>query len=366
MRYKIILPVLFLVISSLHVYAEEGENNLKFNATVRLWAAFDIKDQNSSDNTLGRRFMIDSAFWKAEKKISDHLSVHIRGDAVEDSDSGTKTGTYYFAFKNAYIKGANDLGPANLSFKAGLVETPIIAMVDKVSGYRWLNSNYVNLSKQMFGNQTSISLGDNISDLGIILGADIMKTVEFTYAITNGEGYKDLTEEDTSRGKANYGLLSIKPLKGLLINGFARHEKEEKENTDIASPTVNKSTLYYGGGIGWKSSLIKIGGYYIRGNHKTDGTRDHKYVLMDSWLMSNLNSIAGVPVLIYGRFARGEDKDVDDAKTTLWAAGMGYQFNRFFRIGLYYENFRYVKGTTAPAAVEKDKRTFFIKSEAKF
>ena len=341
----------------------EKKDSLKITGKIYAQFSQDVKNAKDKDETNGNTFEITRAYLQFKKKIGGPFSIKVTADAIKGlkDSAGDTNEDYEFFLKNAYIQGKNKFGAVTLTGQLGLIGTPLIGITDKLSDYRWIYNNFFDKAKNL-----SVNTGDSSADLGLSVKADINKLVSVTGAVTNGEGYKDVTEDDKNSGKAFYGLLSITPIKGLYINGYFRTENEEVDNS--TKSYYNTDVTYYGGGVAWKSSIIKAGANYIIGKRKdddpslTDSTKND-FKLLDCWLNVNLKDVTGYPVLILGRYAFGEDKKVTDSKVTYWGAGLGYKFNKNFRLAAYYENYKYADETTYP---EKDNQTFYVKAEAKY
>ena len=244
----------------------------------------------------------------------------------------------------------------SLKSKFGLIDTPIILYFNQISNYRWIDKNYIdNATKLLSGIQI-----DNSADVGGRLDLSIYKRTAFSYALVNGEGFKNVASE-TYRGKAHYFKVSISPFRKLYINGFARVEFYEP----------GKVNIFYGMGAAWKSYKVKTGINYITGTKEIDSKDEDKnidYTLLEAWFNCNLKSALAIPILVYGQIGLGsyESKvpDVKSSSTETFrsAAGMGYKFNSKMKVGVYYTWFSYkdvVEG-------DQDSNDFYVKSEFRF
>ncbi len=106
--------------------------------------------------------------------------------------------------------------------------------------------------------------------------------------------------------------------------------------------------------------MLKAGFNYFKAKeYKSDVDTGDKW-LLDSWLKFNLQPVVQVPVFFYARYALGENKDVDNSKTTYIGAGTGYTFHKNVEIIAYYNQIE----------VDTDEETkdkqFQIKSQIKF
>ena len=327
-------------------------------------------------------FAVTRAYLTGKAKIDDVWSAKITIDAGniealgKDGDDPTKNVTttsrgYEFFVKNAYVQAAPSFGDYGLVLQFGMIGTPIIGLIDDISDYRWVYNNYIDKAGDVLINPNdstkSLSI-DTSADLGASLKIDIMKygdkkknaMVSVTGAVMNGEGYKK-TDESTNgyRGKAMYAQITVNPIAEVFISGYMRREA-------YAATLLN---TFYGGTIGYDSKIIKAGVSYIMGK-KGELTDDEKYTILDLYVNANLNDVAGLPVLIMGRYAMGSYKQGDTistsaSKVTVMAIGAGYQFNDYVRFLAYYEN-KQSKAYKALYSDDGDLQAFYVKSEIKF
>jgi len=78
--------------------------------------------------------------------------------------------------------------------------------------------------------------------------------------------------------------------------------------------------------------------------------------------------VAGLPVLIYGKYAYGKSKADDDAKvdgTQIWG-GLGYQFNKSVQIMALYQIGEKETTTAAGVKTKVEEDIVWVKSEVKF
>ncbi len=379
-KFLFVLTILFFstFIAALHAEDQKDDlkksdlkkNDLKIGGKIYAQYYYELQDSDNSDDTAEKNFSVTRAYIKLKKNIGGPFSIHITADAlqlkssdsVDITDSGGDAATvdvkpetpyYDFFLKNAFIMGKEDFGAVNITGNFGLIGTPIIGLSGKLSDYRWIYNDFIDKSKNLTG--TSI---DTSTDLGLSVKADIMKIVTLTGAYCNGEGYKHVAEDARNSGKSVYGLVSITPFKGLFLNGFIRNENKEVDNS--AMEYTKKDSRYYGGGLALKSDILKAGFNYIpRAKNEEDGKKTTDITLLDIWLHANFNSAVGVPVLLLGRYAKGEDKK-SDIKTTYIGGGLGYQFNKNFRVAAYYEEYK------NDSFAEGKQKNVYIKTEAKF
>jgi len=341
--------VLFISSFSLAAKKDKEGDDLKIKGKAYIQWQDDLEEDQHS-------FGVTRAYLQFLKKLDDTFSVKITADAInnlpsDDSAGNTsKSNTYEFYLKNAYLNAKKKItDDLKCSFSLGMIGTPNIGVVDSLSDYRWVYNNYLDKSKNILG--TSL---DTSADLGASLNFNIMKMVSLTGALTNGEGYKQASEE--SNGKSIYGTVSINPFKlgedkkgdGLFINGYLKRTNGFVEDGD-------NLLSYYGGGVAWKSKLIKVGANIYAGEKKSS---DQKFSLFDSYLHSNLDCVIKMPVLVMGRFAFGKDKDNSDSKVTKMGIGAGYKFCKSVRSLLYYEKTQY--------ETIKSNDMLYLKTEVKY
>ena len=374
---------------------DEKKYDIKLSGTLYSEWFYEVTNANSAGATKANQFRITRAYITLDKQFNDIFSAKIQSDFLEGyndlklknstpaaqtkADEVDKTTTKYSyngILKNAYVQAKYGIDPVDMTLQVGLIGTPILSMIDKQSGYRWIVSNYIDGAKNILGNKTwgaknDVSLNDNSADLGASLSIQVMKMITMTYAVTNGEGYKSVIEQVSNnnsnyRGKAQYGVITLSPVKFVYLNGFVRHEYEEKAST--ADKTIDKQCLYGGGGAGVDMMGVKLGGYYAYGFHEyyangNSGVKDSRARVLDTYLNTDLKELAGFPILVYGRFAWGKDNAGDKSTkrkdTYLWAAGLGYEFNHYIKAGVYYEDYN------IDYAWNNHSRTFYVKTEVK-
>ena len=283
---------------------------------------------------------------------------------------------YAAYIKYAYLQAAPDLGFGRLTVQFGMIGTPIIGLVDKQSDYRWLNQNYIDAAKYLLYKQSSASDAtpgqsiDNSADLGLSASLSVANMVTFTAAITNGEGYKNTVETDD--GKAMYAMLTLTPISGLFVSGF--YMNRTTNDAEAGDNYVN----YYGGNVIYVFQGIRAGVSYLMGKVSTMAATATEatvaeYTLLDAFVMANLNSLTGVPVLVAGRYAMGTTEHAEGYTTNglksdvvIWAVGAGYQFNSNVRMMAYLEDQSSSSSDITAREWKGSNRNFYIKTEASF
>ncbi|MCP4138047.1 MAG: hypothetical protein GY754_44195 [bacterium] len=310
----------------------------------KMYIQYGAELSTSDDSNKNSSFSIQRMYLQYKRDIGGPFSIKITTDVGQlDSTSGATTVTsepYELYVKNAYVQLKQKMGVVTLKSQLGMIGTPNIGKTDKMMDLRWVYNNYsIDKSKSIIG--TSI---DTSADLGFNLSLNIMKLVEVTADITQGEGYKEAAEVNDN--KVIHAMVSITPIKGLYINGFSKFGKVQ--SSDVKSN-------YYGGGAAWKSDLIKVGANFLMAAVDTAA-----YTSTEAWIHANLDPAIEIPILIVGRFAYGKNNDVDDTGNTIIGGGLGYQFNKHFRALAYFEtNSSNASGSKADSAI-------YAKTEAKF
>ncbi len=317
-----------------------------------------LSNLNASEKN-NNTFRINRAYLDVRYKIADWLTARVTSDVdASVTPTGASNAAFHLYLKYAYLEAKKDFGPVMLSCAGGMIETPVIGFIDKISDYRWINQNYLDNSKAVLNNQGL----DNSADLGVKASIGIMKWATITGAFTNGEGYK---ANETVSEKAITGLVTINPstieaLKPLYLSGFGRYEITSKY--DFTGKKASR--MYYGYGVAYSSDIIKVGVNHIFPYVKSVGlasyfntaykygsyefylypTLTRGYMLVDAWLNFNPGAVVkDAPLLVTGRYAYGlqrgtyqkliTDKECGKKREThLYQAGVGWQFNKNFRI----------------------------------
>lgn len=343
--------------------------------------------QRPGDAENRNSFDIQRAYLNFAYKIDDIWSTKVTLDVANDNGTDQRYQAY---LKFAYVQAAPDLGFGKLAFQFGMVGTSVIGLIDKNSDYRWLNENFINASNLVLHNQKSAKLGqlsgrtpiaadwsgqsiDTSADLGVSASLAIAKIVVLDVQVTNGEGYKktnDISVNDD--GKAYLAMLSITPVEGLCLAGYYRHLVTDDVERD------DNYNRYFGASVLYTFWNIHVGASYVMAQVSTMTPPANptvaKYRLFDAFVMANLKSLTGVPLLLAGRYVMGFTKydegygtaDGSEAQSRLWALGTGYQFNDYIRAMLYFEEQNSSSDDIPDADWGKPARHFWLKAEAKF
>ncbi|MBN2161168.1 MAG: hypothetical protein JW807_17405 [Spirochaetes bacterium] len=331
-------------------------------------------DFKTKDNN---QFRINRAYLDLKYRISDIFSARVTTDVdAHVTPAADSNAAFHIYLKYAFLEAKKDFGPVWISAAGGMIETPTIGLIDKISDYRWISQNYLDQSKNIIGQSL-----DSSADLGAKASIGIMKMLTLTAAFTNGGGYK---KDEANSYKAISYLAAVNPIKEIYLLGFGRNEITAKY--DWTGKKAKKE--HYGYGIAYVSDVIRVGFNHIFPYVTTvgaasdfdsslvlnaDGDKFYAYppvkrghMLLDAYLNFNLGAILqNAPLLITGRFVYGLQRGTHqkmptdnefgkERKSLLYAAGIGWKFNSNVRILVGGEIQRYI--------VKKDRALRYIES----
>jgi hypothetical protein len=225
--------------------------------------------------------------------------------------------------KFAYIQAAQQYDTVSYSLQCGMVGTPLLNYVDGQSDYRWIQQNYFYNAKDVINTTVDYS-----ADLGVRADVSFFKVVTLTGAITNGEGFKHVSETDD--GKAYYGMFTVNPLEHFSLIVFNRYCVI---NDNDRSDNYTNNTSF---GFFYTQDVIKTGVVYALPVEKANGQKTF-YRLVDSYLHVDLSYIWSVPLIVAARFGYGKNVDTDNTVKIL-SGGVGYRLNKDVRAIVYYQH----------------------------
>lgn len=341
--------------------ANENSSLQEGSDTMRLMRAY-ITFGKKFDDVWSMKVTLDGYGVSAKEATtvvdSDDSGIIEPGESVA---STTKANNLMY-IKNAYVQMKQNFDPITLTVQYGVVGTPILAEGDGMSGARWIYNCYMDKSAELIGDTLDVST----ADMGLLANISLMKMVTLTGMYANGSGYK-FTEDQQPADKAYWGVLSITPIKEFKINGYYH-------TRDVAPGSDDNTVTYYGGGLGWSDNSFKIGGNFVLGERDAANVKNKKdYMLYEIFANINLADVAGVPVLLYGKYASGtsesdataaaDTKDIDG--TTIWA-GLGYQFNKSVQVMALYQTLEKETKKVSGAKSKVEEDMIWVKSEIKF
>lgn len=321
------------------------------------------QDPSSYQEKNNNAFRINRAYLDLRYRITDYLSARLTTDVDgQVTPAADSNAAFHIYLKYAYLDAKKDFGPVWISGTAGLLETPVVGTIDKISDYRWISQNYIDQSKNIIGKSI-----DNSADLGIKASFGVMKYLTLTGSFTNGGGYK---KDESNSYKAVTYLAQVNPVKELHLLGFGRNEITDKY--DYTGKKAKRE--YYGYGVVYSTDLIKVGmthsfPYFTTVGvaskfstaYKWNGAELYCYpkqrrgaMIIDAFLNFNLGAVVPqAPLLLTGRFVYGLQRATDqkfyydteyrkERVSLLYALGIGWQFNKNVRILLGGELQKYI------------------------
>lgn len=321
------------------------------------------RDPSSYKEKNNNAFRITRAYLDVRYKINEILSARLTTDVDgQVTPAADSNAAFHIYLKYAYLDAKKDFGPVWIGATGGLIETPVVGTIDKISDYRWISQNYIDQSKNIIGQSI-----DNSADLGVKASFGVMKYLTLTGSFTNGGGYK---KDESNSYKAVTYLAQVNPVKELHLLGFGRNEITDKY--DYTGQKAKRE--YYGYGVVYSSNLIKAGFTHVfpyfttvgvmskfNSAWKWDGAEVYYYpkqrrgvMIVDAFFNFNLGAIVpDAPLLLTGRYVYGLQRptrqklysDTEYNKTRishLFALGVGWQFNQNFRILVGGELQRYI------------------------
>jgi len=300
-------------------------------------------------STIGTGFQLERVYLTYQKSITKLFSFHVITDIGQVSDSvGNKTTAYTAYIKNAYVKYNQDLGPVVITSMLGMIPVPIMKAQDGLRGFRWVSDSTFHDITQV-GFQSS-EYKDTTADLGLWISVKIAKMITITGAITNGEGFKDISLAGVDNDYDFSVYTDIRPLqpmgmKEFYINGYFKYDMDEP-------------VIYFGGGLGWDSKSIKAGANYLAFYKTVTGNGKQWQHVVDIYANVNTKKWIGLPVLILARCGLGINSDLYVKNLTsnqiipVIGAGIGYSLGNTLNAMVYYE-------------YKLEKHNMYLKLEAK-
>jgi len=327
---------LIMLLSSGIIFAKDAGESKWGTIKGKFYLGLKFEDVGTSVNA-NDMFVLERIYFTYKKKIGAGFSMRITTDIIGNEKNAAGDDTPYTPYiKYGYLQWKKDFGPVKIKSQLGMVGTPTLGLADKLGGMRWVTKNYFDDSKI-----------DNSADLGMNLSLNILKMVTLSGAVTSGEGYKDVAAGETDNSKAINGLLVVNPMKELYISGFIRTNGHNG---------LNENDMYFGGGVAWKTKLLKTGANYAYVMQNNSASKDH---LVDVWANLNLKSVINIPLLVMGRFNLNMNTVADTISTKI-LGGVGYKFNGYVQTMLLY------KVTDTFDDATDAVHSIYLKVEAKF
>lgn len=328
---RLILTIVSVLTAYTYGVAQE-----KFPMQISGVGYFDWKKdiQNSNNSELTNTFEINRVYLNFIKRFDTTWSMRFTTDIGQvesesttetspEQDVNTKTKNYAVYLKFAYVQAAQQFHNVAYKIQFGMVGTPLLSYFDGQSDYRWIQRNYFDNSKELIG--TSV---DYSADLGVRANVSMFKVVTIAGAITNGEGFRHVSEIDD--GKAYYGMIALTPFEHVSVIAFDRYAVTN-DNHRSDNYTNNAAC----GGF-YTQDIVKTGIVYSQPIETRNGSKT-KYRLLDSYLHVDLSYVWSFWLLVVARFGYGKNIDTDNA-VKIYSAGIGYRFNKDVRTIVYYQH----------------------------
>ncbi|MBP7585055.1 MAG: hypothetical protein KBA61_13530, partial [Spirochaetes bacterium] len=271
-----------------------------------------------------------------------------------------------------------------LTIRTGMIPIAVSALIDGVSDYRWLKNNFIDQSKDLLYLDTTNGIAlDTTADLGVGMTLALGNTVSLDFQLTNGDGFKKTDESgDTAGiddGKAYLVMITYRPIQHLYLAGYFRYQTM----LDHAYETDNYRT-YAGMTVMYVTGIVRCGASVVAARASSKAATAlpdtdpqlRNYLLGDIFANINLFPVIGRPLLVAARVSAGQTSfesdtiagaaDGDTATVFVYAAGVGWQFNEYYRLMAYYEDRDSTSGDIAALDWGRHERIFYIKSEIRF
>ncbi len=364
----------------------QGDNRSRSDAPVNLsgriyfqwYKTLATPDQDENVNS----FELTRAYITLDRVMAGGFSVLVTLDA--GNDNGAKDTRYQNFLKFAYGQYAGDLGFGLVTLRSGLIPNPITSFIDGESDYRWIMNSFIERSAYLLYSDVSNGLSiDYTADLGVGMNLALGSMLALDLQVVNGDGYRKTDESgDTAGiddGKAYLAMLTYRPIQHLYLAGYFRYQTM----LDHAYETDNYRT-YAGVTVMYVTGIIRCGASLVAARASSKAATAlpdvdpqlRSYLLGDLFANINLFPVIGRPLLVAARVSAGQTSfesdtiagagDGDTATVFVYAAGIGWQFNEYYRLMAYYEDRDSTSGDIAALDWGRHERIFYIKSEIRF
>ena len=306
-----------------------------------IWLNWHTEMDHKNDTNM---FEIERAYISLAKRFNDYCSANIVWDVAPQVEVNVATPTYASKKYNTYLKVANFtvmglLGPVKLGLKVGLIDTPYFYISGRSVDY------HINRDPLEFNGL------DPLFDLGGVIIFKLYQYVQMDFAITEGEGYKNIGSKN-DRGKAYSSRISVMPVKGLSIDGFGYinlPNGRDMEGTQYG---------YAGASVSYKTPLIQVGASFF--NRQVISTIANDPVelqnndwIIDFWTNVDLGPVTNFPFLLWFSFEYYVDSNnngnslltngsdilqgqVNSAEYYQFGMGFGYRFHKHIQANILF------------------------------
>ncbi len=211
-------------------------------------------------NAPGTAFEVKRAYFGYKRALSSHFSAEIKLDIGSvDDDSKYSLIRRYAYFKNAcllYHKG-------KITVWFGLMDMLQFKVQEKFWGHRYIYKSF--MDEHRFGSSADLGTGFQYSP---------SDRISFDLVLSNGEGYKNLQNDNVYRVGSG---LTLKPFEGLSLRGYYTIHTTS-ENDQMAWAVF----------AGYQKARFRLAAEYIvQLNYKfTANRKRYGYSLYASWIMN--------------------------------------------------------------------------------
>lgn len=167
------------------------------------------------DSITENAFELERAYIGYKSDFDENWAGEVKLDIGSQNESEYSNFLRYAFFKNAYVKYHTD----KLNACFGLINVYQHKVQEKFWGYRYIFKSFQDKHKM----STS-------ADIGLSLEYKFNKIVSIDYAITNGEGYKNIQSDKVFKNGVG---LTLKPIKQLVLRSYFDYIK--RDDNDVIS-----------------------------------------------------------------------------------------------------------------------------------
>jgi hypothetical protein len=281
----------------------------------------DFSDKRNQDKATGAR-SADSGVGTDVKRF--YFTVTHEFDSVWSaqfqSDIGDQGNRRYDVFvKKAYIKARLD---PLLSVQLGSANTPWVAYVDEVFGYRWIENTLVD----RLGYGSSADWGVHVN------GTTENRVFGYAVAALNGRGYSNPTR---SKSVDFEGRVSVQPVAGLYLAAGGYSGKRGLDSYSVpARHTATRLDLL----AAYNSQYFRVGGEYFQARNMNNVTTVSTDKADGYSLYATINFTPAAS--LFGRYDGAKpSKDLRPAlKDSLYHVGLQWRANKAFAAALVYKH----------------------------
>ncbi len=192
------------------------------------------------DNYEGLNLDVSRAYIGYNYKFTPYLQATVLGDFAAGKD---KNGRFLPALKNAFLQWKKN----RLTLTAGLMGLYQFREQEAHWGHRYIYKSFQDQYK--FGHS---------ADFGVAMKYQIAKPLSVDFSLTNGEGYKTIKKNKSSRYELGVSLI---PIKNMTVRMYADiyNDSKEMHPTNLSSYDDFANQYTYALFVGYKNKRVKAG-----------------------------------------------------------------------------------------------------------